>query len=104
MVCDCISYYQYLFLSLLYLFLFNISLRFIVRKQALMRAIKRINALNEIKRNNHVGANSSETTQYQSRCAKILEKVRHDFLRLIIIMILLKIYLLIGTIYLKGSN
>ena len=69
-----------------------------------MRAIKRINALKEIKRNSHVGANSREIAQYQSRCAKALEKVRHDFLRLIIIMILLKIYLSIGTIYLKGSN
>ena len=69
-----------------------------------MRAIKRINALHEIKRNSHIGANSDETTQYQRRCAKTLEKVRHDFLRLIIISILLKIYLLIGTIYLKGSN
>ena len=58
----------------------NISLRFIVHKQALMLAIKRINALNEIKRNTHVGANSGETTQYQRRCAKTLEKVRHDFL------------------------
>ena len=82
----------------------NISLRFIVHKQALMRAIKRINALNEIKRNNHVGANSGETTQYQRRYAKISEKERHAFLRLTIIMVLLKIYLLIGTIYLKGSN
>ena len=79
----------------------NISLRFIVHKQALVRAIKRINALNEIKRNSHDGANTGETTQYQSRCAKTLEKVRHNFLRLII---LLKIYLSIGTIYLKGSN
>ena len=54
----------------------NISLRFIVHKQALMRAIKRINALNEIKRNSHVGANTGETTQYQGRCAETLEKVR----------------------------
>ena len=69
-----------------------------------MRTIKRINPLNEIKRNSHVGTNSGETTQYQSRYAKTLEKVRHHFLRLIIIMILLKIYLSIGTIYLKGSN
>ena len=45
-----------------------------------------------------------ETTQYQGRCAKTLEKVRHAFFRLIIIMVLLKIYLLIGTIYLKRSN
>ena len=66
-----------------------------------MGAIKRINALNEIKRNSHVGANSGETTQYQSCCAKTLEKITHDFLRLIV---LLKIYLSIGTIYLKGSN
>ena len=48
----------------------NISLRFIVHKQGLMRAIKRINALNEIKRNSHVGANSDETTQYQSDIRK----------------------------------
>ena len=69
-----------------------------------MRAIKRINALNEIKRNSRVGANSGETIQYQRRCAKALEKVRYDFLRLIIIMVHLKLYLLIGTIYLKRSN
>ena len=56
----------------------NILLRFIVHKQRLMRAIKRINALNEIKRNSHAEANSGETTQYQKRCAKTLEKVRHD--------------------------
>ena len=76
----------------------HISLRFIVHKQALMRAIKRINALNEIKRNSHVGANTGETTQYQRRYAKTSEKERYAFLRLTIIMVLLKIYLLIVTI------
>ena len=44
-----------------------------------MRAIKRINTLNERKPNSHVGANIGETTQYQRRCARTLEKIRHDF-------------------------
>ena len=60
----------------------NISLRFIIHKQVLMCAIK-----NGIKQDSHVGVNSGGTTVVVLRH---LEKVRHDFLRLII---LLKIYL-----------